>query len=159
MKHTETIMDKREKEALQQIEALFSTQNIAVLATQKDGYPYASLMAFVVTADLKHLLFLTPTDTKKYEYLTASPNVALLIHNSQNFSSHGIDDIAVTAMGTATTVSGRNKDDLMPTFLTRHPSLKLFSAEPTTALVSVAITKYVVVSQFQNKIQIYMANG
>ncbi|WP_245809426.1 pyridoxamine 5'-phosphate oxidase family protein [Desulfamplus magnetovallimortis] len=154
MNSTEDLMKNRQKIALQNIQSLFSTQRLAVLATQYNGYPYTSLMAFASTSDLKNILLLTSMSTTKYDYLTACPNVSLLIHNSQNFSNHKGDDVAVTAIGTASTVSGLDKKKLLATFLDHHPSLTKFALEQTTALISVAITKYIMVSQFQNKIEI-----
>ncbi len=41
------------------IRDLFRTQKLAVLPTQNSGQPYASLVCFVASEDLKHLYFAT----------------------------------------------------------------------------------------------------
>jgi len=51
---------------------LFVSQRLAVLATHDDdGQPYASLMAFAATDDLKYLLVVTGRPTRKYANLSA----------------------------------------------------------------------------------------
>ena len=48
--------DKTE-EIRRDLKALFSAQYLAVLATHQDGQPYASLVAFIASEDLKYLFF------------------------------------------------------------------------------------------------------
>ncbi len=145
-------------EGLKQIESLFESQHLAVLSTQKNGQPYASLMAFTATQDLSRILFLTPMKTRKYDYLIACPEVAILVHNSTNTLDDFTQAVAVTATGRASTLTGIKKEADLPQFLTCHPGLKSFAADPTTALVSVAIRQYILVSQFQDKLIISMPN-
>ena len=49
------------------LKELFASQTLAVLSTHQDGQPYASLVAFVATEDLKHIFFVTPKTTRKFE--------------------------------------------------------------------------------------------
>jgi len=53
-------MNKDRTETLNQIRDLFDSQSLAVLATQKNDQPYASLVLFAATPDLKEIVFLTP---------------------------------------------------------------------------------------------------
>lgn len=151
-------MSTDDTHALQQIRLLFNSQKLAVLSTQKDGQPYASLMAFSATDDLSHLLFLTPMETRKYNYLIACPNVAILIHNSTNTQDDFKEAVAVTVTGLATPLSGEEKKKALPQFLARHPHLESFASDPSTALISVAIHQFILVSQFQDKRIISMQN-
>ena len=53
-------MDDHRKTSLEQITALFDSQQLAVLSTQKNDQPYASLVAFAASEDLEQILFLNP---------------------------------------------------------------------------------------------------
>ncbi len=149
-------METQREKALIQVRALFDTESLSVLSTQKSGQPYASLVAFAGTPDLGQIIFLTPSTTRKYDNLTACPRVAMLINNSRNTAGDIYDAISVTATGTAVTAQGHEKESLLPIYLKRHPHLKEFAASPTTALVCVAVDTYIMVSRFQNVIEIRM---
>ena len=60
---------------------LLGSQNLALLATHADGQPYASLVAFVATEDLKHIFFVTPKTTRKFSNLSADRRVAMMINS------------------------------------------------------------------------------
>ncbi len=51
------------------LKELFTSQRLAVLATQNKGEPYGNLIAFMATDDLKHVLFATTRATRKYDYI------------------------------------------------------------------------------------------
>jgi hypothetical protein len=51
------------------IKRILDSQKLAVLATQRDGRPYGSLVAFAATDDMKNLLFATTRATRKYANL------------------------------------------------------------------------------------------
>lgn len=147
-------MDTQEQANLNKIKTLFDTERLSILSTQKNGQPYASLVAFANTPDLKQILFLTPTTTRKYDHLTAGPRVAMLVNNSRNSPEDVYNAISVTAIGQAATLEGEEKTRLLPLYLKRHPHLKEFAAAPTTALISVAVDSYIMVSQFQDVVEL-----
>ena len=147
-------MNDIKRETLTQIKTLFDSQKFAVLSTQKDDQPYASLVAFATAAGLDQLLFLTPKTTRKYDNLTSNSRVALLINNQKNQSEDIYNAISVTATGTAITVEDQQKEDLLEIFTNQHPRLKTFSTEPSTALVCVRVDTFFVVSEFQNVVTV-----
>ena len=53
------------------LRGLFESQKLAVLSTQSDGQPYASLVAFWAPDDLKSIYFATPNTTRKFANLAA----------------------------------------------------------------------------------------
>lgn len=57
---------------------LFSSQRLAVLATQSERQPYGNLVAFVAANDLKYLLFATTRATRKYSNISDNPRVAMV---------------------------------------------------------------------------------
>lgn len=132
------------------IRDLIDSQQLAVLCTQKDGHPYASLVAVAATPELDRIIFLTPVTTRKYDNLLACPNAAFLVNNSENRSEDIYQAAAVTATGTVADVTDSEKQGLKTLYLKRHPHLASFAAAPTTALVCVKISRYFLVNRFQN---------
>lgn len=145
------------QQALDQIKNLFDSQAFAVLATQKNGQPYANLVAVSATDDLKAIIFLTPSTTRKYENLTDNPQVAILINDSRNESEDINNAICVTATGTAKIAENQERKTLLRHFINRHPHLAAFSAEPTTAVVCVTVDTFFVVSRFQNVVKVQVS--
>ncbi len=139
-----------EKIALEQIRSLFESEALGVLSTEKDGQPYASLVAFTALPELDSILFLTPRSTRKYDNLSANPRVALLVNNSRNRAEDFYAATAVTALGAAAPVSRSGREDRLAHHLQQHPHLAEFAAAPTTELVKISVTNYVMVNRFQN---------
>ena len=86
-------------ELREKISSVFASQALAVLATQKDSRPYANLVAFAATEDLRILLFSTSRSTRKFSHILDSPQVALLIDNRTNSIRDFGDAVAITALG------------------------------------------------------------
>ena len=142
------------KNALEKVSALFDSQRLAVLSTQKNNQPYASLVAFSASDDLEQILFLTPSTTRKYENIVANPKVAILVNNSLNKADDIYNAISVTATGIASVVEKYDNRKYLDLYLKKHPHLKEFSSAPTTALVCVKVNRYFMVNQFQNVVEI-----
>ena len=148
-------MEKAE-DIQKQIRELFSSQSLAVLATHSEEQPYASLVAFVATDDLKHIYFVTPKTTRKFANLAADGRVALLINNSTNNSTDFHLAIAVTAVGDADEISGADRDRQLPPYLAKHPYLEEFAKSPTCALVRVTVRSYFLVKNFQKVLEYHL---
>jgi nitroimidazol reductase NimA-like FMN-containing flavoprotein (pyridoxamine 5'-phosphate oxidase superfamily) len=147
-------MNNAENQTRDQIRALFDSQSLAVLATSKDHQPYASLVLFAATPDLKEIIFLTPDTTRKYDHLIYNPKVAVLINDTTN-QKEDIDRAAsVTATGIAVIPEHEKKKQYLDLYLRRHPHLKPFSDLKTTALVCMTVDRYVLVTQFQKVVEI-----
>ena len=139
-----------------QVRSLFANQNLAVLATNSDGQPYTSLVAFVGQDDLRDIYFATPRTTRKYKNLEAEPRVALLINSSTNSPSDFHQAMAVTATGTVVDIQDDQRAPVLKAYLARHPHLKDFIAAPTTALVRVRVKCYYLVRNFQNVMELHI---
>ena len=140
------MVDKQLKES---ISALFSSQKLAVLATNMKGVPYTSLVAFVASTDLKEIFFATLKGTTKYNNLLDNPNVSILIDTRKNKPSDFQDAVAISAEG-ITEVINNYKQKYIALYLEKHPSLSEFITSPNCAIIRVNITKYQYVSKFQN---------
>lgn len=139
---------------LTQISGLFESQALTVLSTQEDGQPYASLVAFAASDDLKFIYFLTPDTTRKYQNLVANPKVAVLVNNSRNRAEDITSAISVTGTGIARKLDTPKSRDALALFLNKQPHLDAFSKAPATALICITIDRYYMVSQFQDVVAI-----
>lgn len=128
---------------------LLQQQLHAVLATADDAGPYASLVAFAASPDLRQLVFATGRATRKFHNLAATGTAALLIDNRANTLADVNEATAVTALGRAAEVAGEERDRLQRLLLDRHPGLAGFFQAPDTALVAITVERYLLVDHFQ----------
>ena len=138
------------------VKELFASQRLGVLATQGREQPYGSLVAFMGTADLKHLVFATPRATRKYVNISKNPRAAMVIDNRSNRETDFHQAAAVTATGIVKEVERSEKRSLLKLYLSGHPYLKDFVSSPTCALLRMDVETYYVVRQFQNVVELHM---
>lgn len=132
------------------IMSLCEDQSFAVLATQGLGQPYATLIGFATSPDLKYVVFTTPKQTRKYSLIEGDKSVSLLVDNR----AHQPDSInrisALTIMGTARILSEEGEiTEWSGLFIDKHPYLANFVKSPSTAIVLVEVARYFYVSRFQ----------
>ena len=139
-----------------QLGELFRTQNLAALSTHHDGQPYASLVAFYASDDLKYIYFVTPKTTRKFANLAEDRRVAVMVNSSTNQVSDFHQAISVTATGNAMEIGGADKDPILGRYLAKHPYLEDFVRSPTCALVQVAVGSYYMVKNFQNVMEMHL---
>ena len=139
------------------LRGLLQSQRFAVLATDDHGQPFASLMAFAATEDLRHLVILTERTTRKYANLQSNPRAALLIDDRENKGSDTEDSVVVTAIGEAQELDRDLGAPLLELFLARHPYLAAFAASPTCAIVRVKLSSYQLVSRFQQVVEWHLS--
>jgi len=135
---------------------LFSSQPLAVLATQSNGQPYGNLVAFAATEDLKSLLFATARGTRKFANITKDPRVAMVMDSRTNQRVDFQRAVAVTATGIVEEVEGAERDHLLELYLLKHPHLKKFVKSPKSVLLRVKVDSYYVVRKFQNVVVLSM---
>jgi len=141
-------------ESVQEVlQRLLASQRYAVLATDSAGQPYASLMAFVISDDLRQLTLMTERSTHKYANLRSNPRVALFIDNRENVGADTRDAVAVTALGEAEEVAGEEEVRLRSGYLSRHPYLESFAGSASCAVVRVRLSSYVVVRRFEEVLE------
>jgi len=148
-------MEKSE-DIQKRLRELFDSQNLAVLATHNAGQPYASLVAFVATEDLKQIYFVTPKTTRKFSNLSQDNRVALLVNSSINQSEDFHRAIAVTAVGSAEEITGQLREQILKQYLAKHPHLEDFVKSPSCALVQVTTRAYYMVKNFQTVMELHI---
>jgi nitroimidazol reductase NimA-like FMN-containing flavoprotein (pyridoxamine 5'-phosphate oxidase superfamily) len=147
---------KSAAEALTVLRTLLAGQRLAVLATQGPEYPYTSLVAVHADDELRHVFFTTARATRKFDFLTAEPRVSLLVdsRSDDDLDFHGA--VAATAVGAARELEGDERDAPLAAFVARHPQLRGFASDPSSALVEIAVETWYVVSRFQDVTELRM---
>lgn len=149
------LMDKTQT-MHKRISELLASQNLGVLATHRSGQPYASLVAFYATEDLKHFFFVTPKTTRKFSNLKADARVAILINSSTNQSVDFHQAISVTVVGHAAEIVGSERQPILEQYLKKHPHLEDFVRSPSCALIRVSAKSYFMVQNFQNVMELHL---
>ena len=140
-----------------QLQELFATQRLAVLATDHNGQPYASLVAFAINAELRELFFATTRATRKFANLQANPRVSLLIDNRANQVTDFSTAVAVTVLGSSSELTGPARRAGTAFYLAKHPHLAEFVAAPSCALIRVQVQSFFLVSRFQNVVEYHFS--
>ena len=147
----EKLTDLRRK-----LKELFDKQRIGVLSTQKKNRPYASLVAFAVTDDLKSFVFATPRTTRKYSNIMASGRAALLIDNRSNKLSDFRKAMAVTVVGTVRELRKSKKSRLIQLYTHKHFHLEDFIKSPTCAVLCLEAETLHIVDRFQHVVELHL---
>jgi heme iron utilization protein len=134
----------REETVKNKIRLMVESQATGVLATVMDQQPYASLVAFSYSPDLKKIFFATPNNTTKYRNLTGNPNISLIIDsricNPKDFSRSA----AITVMGEAHELAGDDRSRKLMDHAARLPGLAGFFDSPAMAMFQIDVQAYIV---------------
>jgi hypothetical protein len=118
-----------------------------VLATQRNGQPHTSLIAFTPLEGLRFLTFATYSYTLKYKSILEDRRVAILIEDREGDTTRRLDQmIVLTALGEAIKAPAEDRQTLIMTHLARHPNLEEFLISPDCEFVRVDVHAYQVVS-------------
>jgi uncharacterized protein YhbP (UPF0306 family) len=151
-------MQNKEQQLREQIGALLASQQLAVLGTQRDGQPYASLMAFAYTEELRTIVVATGQATRKYHNIERDPRVSLFFDDRSNTPADFHRASALTALGTARRCIGAQDTDLRALYLGRHPYLETFVTAPATGLLAITINHYLLVNKFQQVMELHLGD-
>ena len=144
------------EEIRSRLKDLCTSQKLAVVSTQSDGQPYASLVAFFASDDLRHIFFVTARTTRKFAYLTEDSRVAVLINSSTNQESDFHDAVSITVIGTAEEIKDHEKEHILGLYLSKHPYLEDFAHSPSCALIKITTKSYYMVKNFQNVMELHV---
>ena len=136
------------------LEDMLQSQRLAVLSTAgPGGAPYGNLVSFAVL-DSGRLLFATTRETRKYGNLKGDDRVALLVDNRQNEEADFHAALAATALGRAVELAGEERERGIVRYIGKFPYLEDFVRSPSCALFRVDVERYIVVTKFQNVIEV-----
>jgi nitroimidazol reductase NimA-like FMN-containing flavoprotein (pyridoxamine 5'-phosphate oxidase superfamily) len=132
------------------IRRVLEQNRLAVLATQRNGQPHASLIAFTPLEGLRFLAFATYRDTLKYESIREDRRVAILIEDREGDDRRSDRRLVLTAVGEAIKTPEEDRQAHIVTHLARHPDLERFLSSPDCEFVRVAVHAYQVVSDIDD---------
>ncbi|MBC8412520.1 pyridoxamine 5'-phosphate oxidase family protein [bacterium] len=134
----------------ERLKILNKAQKHAVLATDDEGQPYTSLVAFALTPDIDGVIFVTPKKTNKYQNILKNRKVSLMIDSRSNSEAGYMRSEAVTILGTAAPLKkGNKRDELSGVLIRKHPGLEEFITAASSALVLISFTELIHAGQFQ----------
>ena len=141
---------------LREISELLKQQQLAVLATQGEEYPYCTLVGFAASDDLKTLFFATIRDTRKFQNIQRRAQVSMLIDSRANTSHDFKDARALTVLGKAGLEEGPERPKFILHYLEKHPYLEEFVNNPNCGFMRLDVHKYILVSRFQEVLEVSM---
>jgi general stress protein 26 len=127
------------------IEDIFKISRFAVLATEGDGQPHASLIAVTPTDGYRKLIFATYRNTRKYHNLAHNGKVAILVESIDIKRSGLQDSFVLTAFGHVEEMETEEKNIVLVAHLERHPDFLSFLQAEDCALVCIKVDTYQVV--------------
>ena len=133
---------------------LLVTQLVGVLGTHGESGPYTSLVGFAAAEDLRWLVFSTGRATRKYANLAVDPRASLLVDNRSNRSQDFSVALAATILGEVESVPDAEYEAARDLLLGKLPFLDSFVASPSTALLRLCVSRYIVVSRFQEVLEL-----
>jgi hypothetical protein len=140
----------------EEVQELLESQYFAVLSTRGKTHPYGTLVGFVATDGMKHIVFATMKDTRKFRNMSADGRVSLLIDSRTNRVEDLKDAQALTALGEVCAFESPSDGQHRPVYLERHPHLSSFLDDPNTVIVCVKVSRYILVSRFQEVLELEM---
>ncbi len=127
------------------IENIFKISRFAVLATEGEGQPHASLIAVTPMEGFRKLIFATYRNTRKYQNLTHNGKVAVLVE-SIDINKSGLKESSVlTAFGQVEDIEIAEKNLVFEAHQERHPALLSFMQSEDCSLVRIKVDTYQVV--------------
>jgi nitroimidazol reductase NimA-like FMN-containing flavoprotein (pyridoxamine 5'-phosphate oxidase superfamily) len=137
---------KNKKPINEFIRDIIEANRFAVLATESDSQPHASLVAVTAAEDDKNLIFATYRSTRKYTNLIHNGKVAILFENRNIINTHENEIHVLTAFGYASEVNTEEAERYRHLHLLRHPELESFILNSDCAIFNVPVDAYQVVT-------------
>jgi uncharacterized pyridoxamine 5'-phosphate oxidase family protein len=122
----------------------------AVLATEGEGQPHASLIAITPVESYRQLIFATYRNTRKFRNLILNGKVSVLFEIK---NTDGIDlqkSYVITAFGFAKEIMIEENDSRLNAHFKRHPDLGPFLSSKDCAIILVTVEAYQIVHGIDN---------
>ena len=146
MKLTGLMEDMNKKSEVKElIEGIIKTIDLAVLATEGDGQPHASLIKISPIQSSNHLVFATYRNTLKFRNIKKNNQVAVLIESSI-INDKGLKQcVILTIIGYTEEVNATENEAVYQAHLKRHPDMESFMLSSDCALLKIIAQSYQVV--------------
>ncbi|MBI9076714.1 MAG: pyridoxamine 5'-phosphate oxidase family protein [Desulfatibacillum sp.] len=120
---------------------ILARENMCVLATEYEGKPHCSLMAYMFDRQGRALVMVTGKKSAKYRNMKANPNVCLMVDTRTSAAQSEREHIqALTVSGVCEPQDPRDLLELKRSFLVTHPRLKELLEQEDTEFFRVHIS-------------------
>lgn len=132
-------MDTEQK---QKLATLLAQEHVAVIVTQRDEWPTATLQAFAET-DAPDLLFIMGADADKFQNLIRNPNVTVFVDTRDvgNVSTFEIARVSIQGIAQEIPREGPEWEPLKEIFLKKNPFEAPFFGSEKLRMVRVRIKR------------------
>jgi hypothetical protein len=127
------------------IEGILGTTGFAVLATEGNVQPHASLVAITPLGSCKQLVFATYRNTLKYRNINTNSKIAVLFESECRNEENVMERIVLTILGYTKEISIAENEAAYQAHLKRHPEMEYFMLSSDCALIMVFAQSYQVV--------------
>ncbi len=130
---------------IEQIESILKDSKYAVLATDGEGQPHASLIGVTWLKGYRQLIFVTYRGTRKHSNISKNGKVAVLVESGNNSLSLFHERSVLTAYGHAEEIGISDNDAILRVHLERYPDLFFLSQSKDCALMRIIVDSYQIV--------------
>jgi len=127
------------------IEEVQKASRLAVLATEGDSQPHASLIAITPFGSIRQLIFATYRNTLKYRNLAHNNKVAVLIEGGYVNMKGLQESVVLTIIGHAEEIIMEENEEAYQAHLKLHPEMESFMRSSDCALIMVIARSYQIV--------------
>lgn len=138
------------------IRELYTEKRFGVFSSIWRNQSHQTLVCFVVTEDLKFVLFATPRESRKFINSQLFEKVSFFVDSTHNDPTDLTKAITVAAVGKAYSgdkLSENKKDEFLKLYLKKHPYQEQFISSPSTQFVLLEVDHYQFVQNFQTVIE------
>ena len=133
---------------------LLEDQHLAVLCTQGDSGPYASLMAYTYDRETDAIWIVTRKDSEKHRNMMKNSRVALLLDDRCSGNQHSDGFISSLTVQGAVTPDGRSDAGTVHQRLgERFPPLKALLNDPESIILSITLDAYLLLEGPQKAVR------
>lgn len=133
-----------------QILKILKNQRFGIFTSVRGNIPHPTLVAFINSEDLSKIFFATTKKSRKFRNLIENPNVVLFWNTQTNKPDDVRSSVTLTGIGHASPLNdSAEQRRVKKIYITKHPYMQDFVNEEETALISVQIEKYELLSDFE----------
>lgn len=130
---------------IEKMKSLAREKDICVLATDADGKPYCSLMAYVTDEACREIYMVTHKQTRKYQNLVKNPVASLLIDSRENAPRRRV--AALTIEGSFHHIEEKAKLTRVKEMLLKaHPHLADFLSHEDAVILCIKIGSFLLLN-------------
>ena len=127
------------------IEVILKTSGFAVLATEGNGQPHASLISITPFGISRELIFATYRNTLKYRNISQNNKVAVFIESGDDKRRVLLKSILLTIIGHTEEISIEENEAAYQAHLKQHPEMESFMLSSDCVLIRVIAQSYQIV--------------